>query len=587
MLEIRLLGQFTVTLAGRPVEIGSRPARLLLAYLALNAGVDHPREDLAARLWPDADPTTARNNLRNVLYKLREALKAGPACLRADSESVALDLAAGGWLDVAALRVRRDPARLTTAELIQQAALYQGRLLPGYTENWVDVERMRAREAFERWQAVLLDRLAGEGRWAELREWSSHWITQVEHTPEAAYRGLMLAHAGLGDFSQAEAAYKACASALKKELNDPEWEPAEATRSLYERLRQDHKAAAARPSTPAPGRAPALAPAPEPLPPAPAFVGRERELAEIAARLAEPACRLLTLVGPGGVGKTRLARQAAAAHRDLYPDGAAFVPLAAAGGPEAILAAVAGALNFTFYGRERPRQQVLDYLREKRVLLVLDNFEHLTAHVDLVDDLLTAAPGLRLIVTSRERLRVPGEWLLEVDGLPFPAEAEAPDAEAYGAVQLFLQTARRLYSRTTFTDELPAIARLCRLVDGLPLAIEMAAAWVRALPAAEIARQVEQNLALFARPLPHMPERQHSVRAVFEQSWSLLSEAEQRVLRRLSVFRGGFQKEAAERVAAAPLALLLSLTDKSLVRRRPDGRFEMHELLRQYAGEKL
>ncbi len=216
MLEIRLLGQFTVALEGQPVEINSRPARLLLAYLALNAGQDHPREDLAARLWPDADPTTARNNLRNVLYKLRESLKAGPHYLRADSETVALDLAPDGWLDVAVLRARRDPARLTTDELVQQAAVYQGRLLPGFTENWVDVERMRAREAFERWEAALLERLEAEGRWADLREWSSHWIAQVEHTPEAAYRGLMTAYAGLGDFPQVEAAYKACASALRK-----------------------------------------------------------------------------------------------------------------------------------------------------------------------------------------------------------------------------------------------------------------------------------------------------------------------------------------------------------------------------------
>nr|MBP7694580.1 hypothetical protein [Anaerolineales bacterium] len=228
MLEIRLLGQFEVKLDGQPVEINSRPARLLLAFLALNAGVDHPREDLAGRLWPDAEPATARNNLRNVLYKLRESLKAGPHYLRADSETVALDLGGQGWLDAAVLRERKDMSRLATAELIQLVGLYQGRLLPGYTENWVDVERMRAQEAFERRLEALTERLEAEARWSELREWSSHWITQLEHTPEAAYRGLMSAYAGLGDFAQVETTYKACASALKKELNDPEWEPAEA-----------------------------------------------------------------------------------------------------------------------------------------------------------------------------------------------------------------------------------------------------------------------------------------------------------------------------------------------------------------------
>ena len=589
MLEIRLLGQFDVRLDGQPVEIGSRPVRLLLAYLALNPGIDHPREDLAARLWPEADPVAARNNLRNVLYKLREALKAGPQRLRSDNETVSLHADGDLWSDVAVLRERRPTGPLATDDLIAAVSVYQGRLLPGFNDNWVDVERMHLREAFERRMESLLRQLEAEQRWAELRDWSDHWVARVEHTPEAAYRGLMMAYAGLGEFALMEAAYKACASALKKELNDPDWEPSEATQALYETLRRRRRTGPFRPAA-VPAEPPAAPPAearPRLPRPATPFIGRERELGALAERLADPACRLITLVGPGGIGKTRLAVQAAGASSGLFADGVYCVSLAAVESADAVVAAVADELGMPFSGRERPRRQLVDYLRERQALLVLDNFEHLLGCADLVDEIVQAAPAVKVLATSRERLRLPDEWLLDIDGLDVPASADAPGAETRSAVQLFLQTARRLYGRLSLSDDLAAIVHLCRLVDGLPLAIEMAAAWVRVLPVREIVAQIEHNLSLLARPLPHLPARQHSVRAVFEHSWRLLSEAEQRVFRRLAAFPGGFRREAAEAVAGAPLALLLSLVDKSFLRRDADGRFTLHELLRQYAAEKL
>ncbi len=313
-----------------------------------------------------------------------------------------------------------------------------------------------------------------------------------------------------------------------------------------------------------------------PTPPTP-FVGRERELAEINRLLADPACRLITLIGPGGMGKTRLAVEAAARSRNAFAHGAFFVPLADLDSAEQIVSAIADSIGLSSYSGGEPTVQLLDYLREKEMLIVLDNFEHLMEGARLVGEMLAVAPRVKLIVTSRERLNLQGEWLIEVGGL-----------EKSSAVNLFLQSAKRVCPDFTPSEEdVAKIADICALVEWMPLAIELAASWLRVLPLEEVAGEIQASMDFLTASFRDIPERHRSLRAVFDHSWELLSEEEKRAFRRLSVFHGGFGRKAAAEVADVPLPLLAALVDKSLLNRRQGGRYGLHELLRGYALEKL
>lgn len=320
-----------------------------------------------------------------------------------------------------------------------------------------------------------------------------------------------------------------------------------------------------------------------PISPTP-LVGRKAELAELARLLRDPHCRLLTLTGPGGVGKTRLAIEVASRHQDLFPDGACFVSLAALNSPAFLVPAIVDGLGFAFQGQIEPRIQLLNYLRVKEVLLVLDNVEHLLGGVELFADLLECAPGLKLLVTSLERLNLKGEWVFEIQGLPVPPSEQAGCVEEYSAVALFVQSARRARSGFELrAEEQPSVVRICRMVEGMPLAIELAAAWVSVLTCREIAHEIEGSLDILATALRDVPERQRSLRATFDHSWNLLAADERCLLCRLAVFQGGFEREAAEQIVSATLPSLLSLVSKSLVHRAENGRYDLHEVVRQYA----
>jgi predicted ATPase len=346
------------------------------------------------------------------------------------------------------------------------------------------------------------------------------------------------------------------------------------------------------------------------------LIGRVDERAELARRLADPTCRLLPIVGPGGIGKTRLARQALADQQAGFLHGAYFVPLASVSSAELLISAIASAVGFTFYRGDDPKAELLNYLREKELLLLLDNFEQLIdVGADLLAEILLQAPELKLLVTSRERLQLHGEWLLELLGLRVPPRTATEAIESYSAVQLFIARAQRIQANFVLSsvDE-QAVVRICRLVEGMPLGIELAAAWVRVLACAEIAREIETSLDFLSTALRDVPARQRSLRAVFDHSWRLLTERERAVFQRLAVFQGGFTRSAATAVCAelkieneklkngranpsilnrpegtrfSILNLLASLVDKSLLRRSPAGRYELHELVRQYAAEKL
>ncbi len=318
------------------------------------------------------------------------------------------------------------------------------------------------------------------------------------------------------------------------------------------------------------------------------FLGRQQELAEVTAHLRDTPCRSLTLVGPGGMGKTRLALQAAAELIENFAQGVYFVPLAPISSAEFLVSTIADALSFSFYSSEEPRRQLLDYLRGKQMLLVLDNFEHVLEGADLLTEILKAAPKIKLLVTSRERLQIQGEWVFRLHGLEYPENGALQESREFSAIQLFLQSAMRVQPQfSPAPEDHKAIIGICDLVEGIPLGIELAASWVEVLPVAEIAAEIAQNRDFLATSLRDVPERHRSLRAVFEYSWKLLSLHERDILIRLAIFRGGFRREAALSVAGADLALLSTLVNKSLLRVQTPGRYEMLEILRTYALEKL
>ena len=322
------------------------------------------------------------------------------------------------------------------------------------------------------------------------------------------------------------------------------------------------------------------------------LVGRQREMDELTQLLHDPSCRLLTLVGPGGIGKTRLAIETASQAQDDFLEGVYFVPLTPVNSTRFIVPVIADAIGFAFQGANptNPKTQLIGYLRGKQLLLLLDNLEHLLADpgIELLTDLLSNAPQLKLLATSRESLGLQGEWVFEVKGLPIPESGQEKESVQDTSVELFLQRARRAHvGFNMMAEDYPAILRICRLVDGMPLGIELAAAWVRILTCEKIASQIERGLDFLNVSARDLPSRHRSMRAVFDHSWKLLTEEEQGVLLRLSVFKGGFQSEAAEQVAGAKLSTLSALVTKSLVRRSGDHRYDLHELIRQFAAEQF
>lgn len=327
-----------------------------------------------------------------------------------------------------------------------------------------------------------------------------------------------------------------------------------------------------------------------------ACVGRSGELDQIAALLLASDHRLVTLNGPGGIGKTRLALEAGQQALPGFADGVFFVELAPLTEAEGIAPAIAEAVGFQFQGDSRtPQQQLLDFLTDKHLLLILDNFEHLSGGSTFVGELLGAAPKVKLLVTSRQRLNMAVETLVTLEYLAFPPEQAAeydmlPGAlQTYTALDLFLQSARRSQPGFDLTaDNREGVMRVCRLVHGLPLALVLAASWLPLLSPAEIADEIERSSDFLDAELVDLPVRQRSMRAVFDYSWSLLSENERVILSQISVFRGGFTRAAAQSVTGSTLRSLMNLLNKSLLSRdTATGRYSTHELIRQFGEEKL
>lgn len=317
------------------------------------------------------------------------------------------------------------------------------------------------------------------------------------------------------------------------------------------------------------------------------FIGRQREVTEAQAVL--ETSRLLTLSGPGGSGKTRLALRLASEVMQSFPDGVYFISLTPVIAVENLLWTIAEHVGIRFLQQDAPINQLLKYFREKTLLLILDNFEHLIAGAEILTDILRAAPSVKMIVTSRERLNLYGAVNYGIGGLALPTEKVIENDTQIESVELFIRRAQAINSNLILeTDNLCQIVRICRLVEGMPLGIELAATWVDVLSPKEIADEIEHNLDILDADMRGTAYEQNSMRAVFARSWNLLNTDQQIAFSRLSVFRGGFSRVSVEAVTEVGLRTLQALVNKSLLRYDPHtGRYETHELLRHYAEEQL
>jgi len=596
-LRLSLLGRPYFERNGQPLSgLTSIKGQALLAYLA---AIRQPRSRsaLAGLLWAEMPEEVARTNLRVTLSQLRKVVG---DVLIVTRDAVEYDRHSPTWLDVAVL----EHAASSGAELPAAASLYRGDFLEDFHvpdalpfEEWLLVERERYRQLGLSVLGRVAEAALEEGRYGEGIA-AARRLLSLEPWSESGHQQLIKLLAASGQRNAALAQFETCRRRLADELGV---DPSPETKTLVEEIRSgDWKA----PQTVQVEMATSTLPVePGVLPPhnlrvaITSFVGRQVEQAQITELLAKPDCRLLTITGPGGMGKTRLAQRVAFGQLKpdtLFRDGIYFVPLGSVSPMEGangsasnpVALAIGAAIGLQFTGSSSPQTQLVNALRQKTLLLVLDNFEHLLNYVGSVIELLAQTPNLKVIVTSRQGLNLFEEWIFDLWGLAYP-EAGDLNLEAFDSVQLFAQRAQRVSSGFDLAAELPHIVQICRLLEGMPLGIELAAAWARSLSCREIVYEIEHNRDFLATKTPNVPERQTSLRAVFNYSWQFLSEEEQTIYKKLSVFAGGFSLEAALQVAGATVQTLANFVTHSLVRQEAGGRYSLHGRLGEYALEKL
>ncbi|MFZ6026389.1 MAG: tetratricopeptide repeat protein [Chloroflexota bacterium] len=592
-LSISLLGSFQVTQDGQAItSFETDLARALLSYLSMHAGTSFSRETLAALFWPDSPADEALHALRQTLNRLRAAIGDHDAendYLLVSRRTLAFNSQSDFWLDVTAFNDllastrqhahrRLETCRSCNQQLLQANHLWRSDFLDTLNVNsspfqeWLTINRERLRiQAIETFThlANYYEQYGDE----ELARFFAWRQLELEPWREEAHRQLMRLMAANGQRSTALTQYRNCQGILTKEFGI---EPAAETAALYEQIRTDKIVT---PKT-------LLTNLPVYLS---AFVGRERELRQITEYLQQRDCRLLTLVGLGGMGKTRLAIQVAMQEAAGYRDGVVFVPLSALHSANQVLTALAQALRFAISPQQDLSVQLRNYLKQKELLIILDSFEHVLDAARQISDLLKQAPNVQVLVTSRERLHVQGEWVYDIGGLGIPQNGNTEVIDD-SAVQLFTQVAQRVQPQ--FNGDLPTIKQICQLLDGMPLAIEMAASWRRVLSCAEIVQEIEQDLGFLYAEMRDMPEHHRSLDAVFSSSWAMLTSDERDVLCRLSVFRGGFGRAAATDIAGAHARQLAALTDKSWLRQEKHSveqslRYGLHDLVQRYTAEQL
>ncbi len=573
-VSVRLLGTPAIGYRGEWLEVPAGKTSGLLYYLAYQGGWVE-REDLLYLLWPDTPQKNAQDNLKQRVY---ETVHERPFAADLESERFRVR-----WQVSSDVETFRD--HITNGRWCEAAQQYRGNLLEGFRarrmpeyEGWLEQER---RELATAWREAALrcsDGFVRARRYTQAAELLQR-VHRADPFDEVALRRLMGALYRSGDRHRALALFDTFAELLHDDIGV---EPEQETLHLALHIREEQPLEAAMGERETGPRSRLTMPTPTTP-----FVGRAREIDALAAQLTDSACRLLTIVAPGGMGKTRLAIEVGRRLDPIFRNGAHFVSFADVTASNRMATTLAVALGIQLSGNREPEEQLLGYLRDKEMLLVLDNLEHLLDGVGLIADILAAAPGSKVLATSRERLKLHPEHIVDLSGLNVPDEASEALQE-FDALELFAQAARRARSDFSWNDGgLAAAVGICRLVEGMPLAIELAASWLRVLSAREIVPHLERALDFLETEEHDLPVRFRGIRGVFAGSWERLSEGERSATRKISVFRGGFTQEAARTVADVGLPLLLALVNKGFVRRESSGRFSRHVLVLQYTREKL
>jgi predicted ATPase/DNA-binding SARP family transcriptional activator len=586
--------------------------RGLLTYLAVESNRPHRREALMELFWPELPETAARNNLRQALASLKEALgdrQSDPAYLLVSRASVQFNPEGSHFLDIDEfIRLtdavsrhvhRRLESCRRCIQMMQQAVeLYRGPFLNDfYLSDSIDFEEWAVlkREWLHQQALALLGRLASsyerKGMYSLALQVTQRQL-ELDPWREEAFRQAMRLYTLSGDRDSALSLFEKCRRILSEEIGvDPEPE----TNALYSQILNGNSSSSqistsSRKQKSAEQLLALPAKRPHNLPPVTApFVNRETEMADIGNILEENVYRLITLTGPGGSGKTRLAIQAATEQIDSFTDGVFFVSLAPLQSTGMLPDAISSAIGLETDHKTSHQEKLLAYLKEKEILIVLDSFEHLLEGAEFLSSILRQAPEVTLLVSSQARLNLTTEYTYRLEGfLPPPDAAGCEEISKNAAVQLFIQSAQKVQRSFKLTPENCAyVARICSVTAGLPLAIELAAAWVRALSCREIAEEIGEGIGFLKTNLLDIPERHRSLTAVFDYSWQMLASEEKVVMGGLSIFQGGFSRAAGEAVAGSAPALLAALVDKSLLRRNHTGRYEIHEMVRRYGLEKM